>query len=424
LGFFERIFGTSKEERFEESIMTLKDIDEFIANNINKGLEPFLKNIKTDYDNLQDSANNMLSRLKVLEKAPYSGRTDPILIRKAVGSRNSFINKMKSLVKQIQKPMGNNFDSILGFHNDLAALISITNAKTVNEYMFLKELFEKEVDEVIQSFKEINNNDKKFGNKIKEFQSSYTKLIELKKVLSEYRELSEDLKSRKKILAESENRIAELNERKNKKDEQFKSFMESGEWKSFLILQNKREVLLNEINDLKSDFAQNITRIERPLKKYQWLKKDKILEHYIENSFDSILSKDPNGKILLLALRNIKNKINEGEIELKDGEKFLVVIENMISENAIAKIFQEYSKLLVELEGIEEKISSSDISDKKYYFENELKNLNRDIEEVSVEKQEIELQIEKMEKEKKDAMKQLELLVNNVSGKRIKLQLD
>jgi len=183
-------------------------------------------------------------------------------------------------------------------------------------------------------------------------------------------------------------------------------------------------VLLNEINDLKSDFAQNITRIERPLKKYQWLKKDKILEHYIENSFDSILSKDPNGKILLLALRNIKNKINEGEIELKDGEKFLVVIENMISENAIAKIFQEYSKLLVELEGIEEKISSSDISDKKYYFENELKNLNRDIEEVSVEKQEIELQIEKMEKEKKDAMKQLELLVNNVSGKRIKLQLD
>ena len=426
MGFFDRIFGKAKEERFEENEMTLTQLEEFIEKNLNKGFEPFIKNIRVEHSNLQASADSMLDKLKILEGAPYSGSNDPMLIRKAVGSRNSFVNKMKGLARKIQTAIEDDFDSISNFHNDVAALINFTNAKTVNEYMFLKELFEREADGVIESFKKISEADKSFGRVIKEFQDANSKFLGLQKGLAEFKELSEDWGKRRAMLSEYENRIKELAEEKNKKAGQLDKLIESDEWESFLAAQKTRDGLANKLSNVKSDFAQNVTKLERPLKKYQWLVNNKILDCYLEYSFDSldsVLSKDPDAEIFNAAVKDMKTKIIEGKIDLKDADKFLSTIDSMLSENTIGKILREHVKVSEELKNIEEKINSLDTAGKKRYLEGEVESLGREFETAVMEKEKIVRQIDSVELAKKEKLKELEGLVSNTSNKKIVLKI-
>lgn len=151
--------------------MSLKDAEDFILNKLKKEYDPLeestKKQAKKEYENLQQIASKMQNQLDLLKQAPYSGRNDAIVIRKAVGSRKSFVNKMEILIRQIQTPIGNDLASILDFHNETAGLINITNAKTVREYAFLKELFKDEGKKILESFHQILETDKKLGNIIK-----------------------------------------------------------------------------------------------------------------------------------------------------------------------------------------------------------------------------------------------------------------
>ncbi len=131
MGWLDRIFGKKEEEEFEETKMSLKEVEEFLANKMKKDFEPLRESAKKEYANLQLVVGTMQDQLEILIQVPYSERTYPMLIRKAVGSRKSFVHKMMSLVKQIRKPIGEDMTSILNFHNETAKLINITNATTV-----------------------------------------------------------------------------------------------------------------------------------------------------------------------------------------------------------------------------------------------------------------------------------------------------
>ena len=156
LGWLDRIFGKEKdaiaekpivpeEQTNEEENMSLKNVKDFLEKKSKDSIdvlkESAKKEIKKEYENLQTVADAMNEQLNVLERADYSPKEDPMLIRKSVGSRKTFVEKMRFLLRQIQNPIGKDMDSILKFHNELAKLIDVTNERTVQEYMFMKELF-------------------------------------------------------------------------------------------------------------------------------------------------------------------------------------------------------------------------------------------------------------------------------------------
>ena len=417
MSWLERIFG-KKEEKLEKTKMSLKEVEDFLANKLKKDFEPLKESAKKEHANLQPLASTMQDQLKILEQAPYSGRTDPMLIRKAVGSRKTFANKMKSLVKQIQKPIGEDMPSILNFHNETAELINVINAKTVREYAFLKELFEKEAEKIVQSFRQIVEIDKKLGNIVKEFRDSNVQLLKTQGVVTEVLKLTEELK--KKNEANELEKILKEIENKNKKIEnELKKILDSNEWKVFLGMQRIGEELKISLQDKKSDFIQSVAKVEKPLKKYKWSVENKILDDYVQHSFESILSEDPRGEIFMSAIKDIKIKIIEGKIDLKDSDKFLAVIERTIEDNTMGKILEEYLKLSEELRNQEEKITLQEISKRKSDLESEMSKLKRETEEIKTERKRTEERRERMRADKEQKSKELENLLNNVAGKRI-----
>ncbi len=424
MDWLDRIFG--KKEEIEETKMSLKDVEDFLVNKLEEDLNPLRESVKKEclreYENLQTLANTLQDQLKSLEQVPYSGKDNPLLIRKAVGSRKSFVKKMKLLVKQIQKPIGEDIDSILDYHNEVAKSVNVTNAKTVGEYAFLKELFEEQGEKVVQSFRQIMETDKKLGNILKEFRNSSAKLLETQEIVAGVLKLTEELK--KNETGELEKTTRKIEDKKKKIENELKNLFDSDELKTFLVMQKLSEDLRISLQNKKSDFMRSVTKMEKPLKKYRWSVENKILDDYVEGSFESVLLRDPKGEVFMSAIKDMKKKIIQGEIDLKDSDKFMTVIENMIGDNTIGKILEEYSKFSEELKNQEEKITLQEIPKRKNDLENEMNKLKREMEEIMVEKKRIEERRKIIQIDKEQKLRELEKILNDIAGKKILLEVN
>ena len=152
--------------------------------------------------------------------------------------------------------------------------------------------------------------------------------------------------------------------------------------------------------------------------------KNKILDDYVKHSFETILSEDPEGKVFMSALRGMKIKIIEGKMDLKDSDKFLFIIKKMMKDNTVGRIIEEYLKLSEDLGNQEEKIALQEIPKRKVKLESEMSRLKREIEEIKTEGKKAEELRKRMQAIKEQKLKELEDLLNNVTGKRILLEVN
>jgi len=421
MGFLERIFGKKKEEKFEEKKMSLKEVEDFLSEKLEKDFEPIKESVKREYENLQAAAVAMQEQLKILEHSPYSGNNDMMLIRKAVGSRKSFVNKMKGLSLQMQRPMGEEMDSILNFQKEATSVIDETDIKTVTEYAFLKELFEREAEKVIESFRHISEVNKKLGSTLERFMESNSKLLKAKEISAGLIGMDEEMREKKVENLEGELKEAEEEIKKGENDLQ--KLAESEEWKIFLEMQKFREELKEKLQNKKSEFVQVVAKVDKPLKRYQWLAENKILNLYSKGSLDSVLVEDPRGEVFLSAMEEIRKKMAEGKMNLKDSGKFSAVIEEMIDNNSMHKILKEYFNLSEELKSQEEKIELQEIPKRKGELESEVSKLRRDVEEMKDEIERFDERMKRMQAGKEQKIKELENLLTDVEGKRILLEI-
>jgi hypothetical protein len=421
MSFLERIFGKKKEEKFEEKKMPLKEVEDFLSEKLEKDFEPIKESAKREYENLQAAAFAMQDQLKILEHSPYSGDNDMMLIRKAVGSRKSFVNKMKILAQQMQKPMGDDMNSILSFQKEVTSIIDETDKRTVTEYAFLKELFEKEAEKVIDSFRQISKTGNELESMLKKFTESNAGLLKAQDIVSELTKLDEEMEG--KDLKKLEKDMKELEEKRKTAEDDLQKLTGSDEWETFLEMERTREELKEKLQNKKSEFVQSIAKVEKPLKKHQWSAENKILNHYFQGSIESVLTEDPKGEIFLSAIKEIKAKIAGGKMDLKDSGKFLAIIEEMIDNDSIRKILEDYSRISEELASQEEKIEVQEIPRRKIEIESEINKLGRDYEEAKDEIKRSEERRKRMQADKENKLKELESLLTNVSGKKILLEI-
>lgn len=420
LSWIDKIFSKKEGERIEEIKISLAEVEDFLRNKAEKDFEPLKDSIKKEHASLQLVANNMRNQLKTLEEAPYPERTYPIIIRRSVGSRKSFVGKMDFLIEHVQKPIGEDMASFLSFHGETDKLINAINLEAVKDYAAVKILFEKEGKEVVQSFFQIVEIDNKLGSMLKDFKEHNSKLLKAKEIVAEISKLTKELKENEtdeleKTLKETEGKVKDIGD-------ELEKLPESDEWKKFLEVQSAKEGIKQSMQNKKSELIQSLSQIETPLKKYNWSVKNRVLDCYSQKSLDLILSEDPGGGIFKSALRDIKMKILEEKLSLKDSDKFLDVISKMIEDNTVGRIVGEYLKLSDELKKQEEKTAFQGIMKRRNNLENEMKRLKEGIGEIKDEKEIAEKKRKKMLEDREQKLEELENLVNTNSDKRILLQ--
>lgn len=423
MGFLDWFFNKKEKDYIrndtEEAKILLKDVETFVSNKIKKDFESLKEPIKEKYASLNLVSNIMKNQLKVLEEATYPEGTYTVLINKAVGNRKSFLEKMSFLIKQIQRPIGNDMKSILTFYEEIDKLINITNIETTKEYAFLKILFEKEGKEVVQSFRQIIEINNKISDILRGLKESNLKLPKINEVVLEVSKLSEELKKNEvyeldKKSKEDEDRIKEI-------ENELEKLHYSDDWKAFLEMNRVKEELKLRMENKRFDFVNKISKLEVPLKKYKWSFEKGILNLYIEKSLESILREDPKSEAFMSAVKDMKIKIIEGKMELKDSKKFMSFIEDIIENNTIGKVIEDYKSLSQELKNQEEKISSQEVSKRKIKLESEIKGLKKEIEDIKEDKKRAEERFKRIQANKEQKIKELEELLYYIFGKKVLL---
>jgi len=423
MGFLDWVFNKKEKDYIrndaEEAKILLKDVETFVSNKIKKDFESLKEPIKEKYASLNLVSNIMKNQLKVLEEATYPEGTYTVLINKAVGNRKSFLEKMSFLIKQIQRPIGNDVKSILTFYEEIDKLINITNIETTKEYAFLKILFEKEGKEVVQSFRQIIEINNKISDILRGLKESNLKLLKINEVVLEVSKLSEELK--KNEVYELDNKSKEDEDRIKEIENELEKLHYSDDWKAFLEMNRVKEELKLRVENKRSDFVNKISKLEVPLKKYKWLFEKGILNLYIEKSLESILREDPKSEAFMSAVKDMKIKIIEGKMELKDSKKFMSFIEDIIENNTIGKVIEDYKSLSQELKNQEEKISSQEVSKRKIKLESEMKGLKKEIEDIKEDKKRAEERFKRIQANKEQKIKELEELLYYIFGKKVLL---
>jgi hypothetical protein len=255
---------------------------------------------------------------------------------------------------------------------------------------------------------------------LKDLKETNLKLIKAKELVADVSRLTEHID--KDESNQLEKTLKDAEEKENRIEVELGKLPESDEWKRLLEMKRMVEEIRQKMQNKKADFIACISQVEIPLKKYNWSAKNKVLDYYLQRSFDLILSEDARGEIFKSVIREIKVKILEGEMILKDSDKFLDIISRMIEDDTVRKIISEYLKLSEELKKQEEKSASQGVLKRKDYLENNVKELKKEIWELKNEKEIAEKRIKETREDREQKLKELETMLNIFSNKKVLLQ--
>jgi hypothetical protein len=423
----EKIFG-KKEEPVEElpkkQDFNIEDAEKVLSENFNESFQSFNKDANKIYKEMQPIITNIQKNLKDLGKAKYKDKVDPQLLQNVIGHRKSFIHKMEVMLEKARKPMEKDFDSIIEFNKSLHSSVSDVNMKAVKDYHFLKILFEKEVKKTLENFKTLNKTSDKLTELVKENKEKLSLINNAQKELKSLKDEIKDLDKTEKSLKTLENKLSDLKSKQDSLKKDLENFDKRKDWIDLQQLLEKRKATEEKISNLKSVILQETSRINKPLRKFKNLidrgivkiKEEETLERSVDSIVDTLIKeKDP--KSMTFIVKKIQENISNGKIELKDKEKTLDEIENILKNNLFESFVKDYISLTKDLKKLEKNITNHKSSILKKKLKDQIKNTKKQIEETNTQIEKLQKKAEKTRESIEDKKTFLEKTLSRLTEK-------
>lgn len=406
MNFFERLFGKKedKKEKLEALNMNLKDLDDFLDKKLEDDFKSIDQDIRKIYSDIKISRESLQHGLALLEKVEFKGPLDPPVMSAVVGKKNSFIHKMNQMVKEFERPVEFNFNSILDFHNRCVFSLNSTNAKTGEDYRYLKEFFDKEVSQVISDFKNLDRSFKELGNLLKTKKEDVDLILSLKE---KNNSIKMKLESKEKMKIELGRRNGLLSDLRNKETSlgnEINGLNASDEWIRLTERKKEKSRIENEINDRVIEVVQTVSPLEQVLRKFKKLveycvvnfQNRRFVELYINSPMDAF-AQDEDLRMFYLILEEIKKTVNEGKMELKD--KILSLISHMLEEKKFLGLKKDFEDLIAKRDKIQSEISQFKIQEQKEKLERDLLLVKNNIADNSRENEILNKKLQKIGEE-------------------------
>ena len=315
------------------------------------------------------------------------GKINPIDIKNNINSYREYSKKSESLLIGEINSFRKNIAYTSFYHQDemkeLGEFLQniLNNLHELNQkFDYNKEIFE------FENFKE------KIG-------SSIQRKKELKQIQREINALSEKIIKKQEELKKYEDKIDS-----NKSNPKFLE-----------IIQAEKELseLTNEKQDLKLQISALLLNIDRPLQRYKQLlesgrKKGSKEEKETINLFITnpllALKKDPKAIMFKKILKDIRESILEGEIDLKEKEKEkrLEALDEIIKYDFFGTVFWKMNELQKKQIELNKSISSNPIK--------------KDIEEENKNLKEMDLELKELVKKTEELDKQKQVIQRTISN--------
>jgi len=361
------IFKSKSEEKKEEDISI-----QGLENWLHKNLENTEKNLKERseelYKNLLEMLEKLEDEIKILEKFDISKRKEHEKIKQITElGKKEYIQTLNKLIKKLRERRNIPYiaQEIKAFaqssaksHFKATQLIgkeveNITN--TIARIRLLENDFLKENHELIQKNNVLKN--------------IIIKNIQIKSAYEKKENIEKQKEQIEKSVQEKEKKIKDL-------EIKIKKIKEGPEAKEKYKLINEKKSTEDSLKSLEHEIKLLVDR--RILEKYLYVEQDKanckLTQAYLENPIETLISDEDF--LILKLLQNAKEKIENGEIKLKDPRK---AIGKIIPDK---DVFLNYKNRII---NIKEKIK---------YLEGKIENTSIDFSHLESEKLVFEKNIE------------------------------
>ena len=218
-------------------------------------------------------------------------------------------------------------------------------------------------------------------------------------------------------------KISNLKSEHEKENEEIKKLESGKDWSDLNELLEKKKRIMDEISKLKSELIQNISKIERPLRKLKNMvdkgsvdiDNEKLLEKYVDSFLGKVIE-DKNSEEINSILKTIQKNISEGKIETKDDE-----VKNILENDVFGNILKKYSALENDQKELEERIDENIGLKRRNEMEDNIKDLEKQMEISNSEIEKIKKQIDKIKGSVDEKKILLEKSIGEVENKKIRL---
>ncbi len=403
LDFLKKIFREEKKElayEWSEAPKRLRDLKEEELLKADEKSEKLMHKSEQVLDRLSESLDEV------------KGYEDHQGIEAVEDVANNFYNSRKRLINNLELS-----DNPVQHKNDLEEFIEEFENVSRKEEAVMKRV-RNEADSLFKSIKEFHEHLEEFNNFLQDDYKIVTSIESLEKQVNEIKQV-EDKKER--LIEEKNNlNIEELKEEVSGLENQIEQLEDSDEWQRKIKIEDELESLQKDRDKIESELKRQLSKVERPVKK---------LVYNIESG-----NTEYNGSIQ--ELKNIRDQqleeletVNlfeayelaekEDFIDDSQAEKMRVVAEELEDfierKKRIAKLGEEIKEKKAELKGLE-------VDDDRRKIVNKLSSKKEDIREEKIDEENIQEDIEGLEKKKSDLINQVETDINNLTRHKIEIK--
>ncbi|MDP3765781.1 MAG: hypothetical protein Q8R04_04665 [Nanoarchaeota archaeon] len=379
LEFLKKIFQNEEQEVKKVTEISLQNLEEWL----NEKSKPLMEDIEQQTEEILMRVNEEVQRarinVEVLENSKLQNPNIPFKAKQYMeGNRKAYIRAINSFLGHMEI---NNKDYfyLLGFCKLFDELINELNKGTFRSYTILQEFFANETNKIAQNLKNfytifnelkstLNNEKVVAFNKTREKIQSLKMKTKLKINLDvDFKNIEADLK----LANDVKDAIMADIERFNKSDEH-NNFLKLNEEKK-----NKAAAFYNDENQI----LQSFSVLERPLRKYSHVafEHEEIVLDYLNLPIETLAA--DKHLVILNVLKNLEKSLKENKIQIDDKKKEKALEEiKKLSKEFIEQFLKKYFSFKTEMEGIDNKIRASGVSEKFRSFNKQLEEINLKIE--------------------------------------------
>jgi len=432
MSFLEKFFS-KKEKKIEkpnEEVLNIEKTSEFLKKKYNENFQILNFEVKKFYEEIQVTLGNFKESLSNLEKANFNESLDSVSLQMANSQRKSFINKMKIMISQLNKPIDSSLDSIIEYQSSSLLSIKEADERAVKEFIMFEQLLN-ESKTVFKIFKSIFKTTENLTNLVSE-KKDFLKIIgDAENELECLKKNIEYIKNEKKEIDDHNKKLAELNKKRESEEENMKKLERSDEWKEFNRLIEREEELDSNLAEVRNNISQNFSKIEKPLRKFQYLVKvdkeeiddKKMLNRYLDSPIDTLIETE-NFSFIKSTLERVKHSISSDSIDVKDKNKALSEIDGMIAHDIFEELVKKHNSMKEGMKKLEKDIEQHDVKKLKSEIEDRIEQLNRESQTIITETDRNKKQIEKLEVNVQEEKTNLERILTDLIKSKVTINLN
>jgi len=298
--------------------------------------------------------------LKILETAELRNKNVPgKALNYLDGNRNSYIKRIEDFLSTIDI---DNLKNVEPFLKDFKKNLTLLSKQSAKAYTILEEFLGEQTGKIADNIRKLNKS-------IEEVEKEYTaknihKLSDVKTAIIDLKELITLKKSLKRGLENTQKSLEEHKQKESEYERKVAELKASREYKELTTLQQQKKVLEKQIYELNSNFNHSFTVIEAAMKKFERIAYENTddIKHYLDNPVATI-KKDAD-LVILKIIKNLKDNIASGTVELKDSKKKRILEEAKKMDRQFFTSFIEKSKgFQGNLDILTKQITATDIQD-------------------------------------------------------------